>query len=310
MEYVSDIRLFIRVVQKKSFSNVAAAMGTSQSSISKRVARLEENLGVQLLKRSTRHLALTEAGADFYARAERFLADLDEACKSASALGAGVKGKLRIHSTLGVGQSFVAPAVAEFKRENKDLSIDLIMAPNSGTNLLQQEIDVTIRLSSDRDGLLNHTSVSHDILGSVRYLVCASPDYLTEAGTPETPRDLEKHNCLILTNQSSPNYWRFNGPDGEYAVRVSGTYSSNSGVALYEAVRRGLGIARMVEYQVNADISAGRLRSLFADSIRPLRTITAYYPRARRLPAKTEVFLAFMKRYLRERLTAGSFGAI
>lgn len=302
MEYVSDIRLFIKVVQNKSFSSAAAAIGTSQSSISKRVARLEESLGVQLLKRSTRHLALTEAGADFYARAERFLADLDDACKAATELGAGVKGSLRVHSTLGVGQSFLAPAVAEFKRENRDLSIDLVLAPNSATNLLQQEIDLTIRLSSQRDTLLNHTSIANEPIGSVRYLVCGTPAYFEEAGMPETPRDLEKHNCLILTNQSSPNHWRFAGPDGEYSVRVSGSYSSNSGVALYEALKRDLGIARMVEYQVNDDLRNGRLISLFPDLIRPHRFITAYYPQSKRLPAKTGAFLAFLKRYLRRRL--------
>ena len=250
MEYISDIRLFIKVVRKKSFSSVAAETGTSQSSISKRIARLEESLGVQLLKRSTRHLALTESGADFFVRAERFLADLDDACKTASALGADVKGHLRVHSTLGIGQSLVAPAVAEFKRENRDISIDLVMAPNSATNLLQQEIDVTIRLSSDRDSLRSHTSIAYDVLGPVRYLVCGAPSYFEEMGTPATPRDLEKHNCLILTNQSSPNYWRFGGPDGEYAVRVSGSYSSNSGVALYEALRRGLGIGRTARLMV------------------------------------------------------------
>lgn len=303
MEFVSDIRLFIKVVQKKSFSSVAAATGTSQSSVSKRVARLEESLGVELLRRSTRHLALTEAGADFFARAERFLADLDEACEAASALGAGVKGSLRVHSTLGVGQSFVAPAVAEFTRENKDLSIELILAPNAAMNLLQQEIDVTIRLSTERDSLLNHTSVAHDVLGSVRYLVCGSPEYFEEAGTPETPRDLERHNCLILSTQMSPNYWRFSGPNGEYAVRVSGTYRSNSGVALYEAVRQGLGVARMLEYHVNDELKSGRLQSLFDELIRPHRFITAYYPRSKRIPAKTEVFLSFLKRYLRSRLT-------
>lgn len=298
MEYVSDIRLFIKVVQKKSFSSVAAETGTSQSSISKRVARLEESLGVQLLRRSTRHLSLTEAGADFYTRAERFLADLDDACKAASTLGTGVKGTLRVHSTLGVGQSFVAPAAAAFARENKDLSIELMLAPNSVTNLLQQEIDVTIRLSTERDSLRNHTSIAHEPLGAVRYLVCGSPEYFAEAGTPKEPRDLTSHNCLILSSQLSPNSWRFAGPNGEYAVRVSGSYTSNSGVALYEAVRQGIGVARMLEYHVNDDLKTGRLKSLFDDQLRPHRFITAYYPRTKRMPAKTEVFMAFLKRYL------------
>lgn len=302
MEYISDIRLFIKVVQQKSFSSAAAIVGTSQSSISKRVARLEKSLGVQLLKRSTRHLALTEAGVEFYGRAERILADLDDACEAASAVNVGLQGSLRVHSTLGVGQSFVAAAVAEFIRDNKDLSVELILAPNKAVNLLQQDIDVTIRLSTDQDSILNHTSISHQVLGSVRYLVCGSPDYFRRAGTPETPRDLERHNCLILSNQGSPNSWRFTGPDGEYAVNVSGTYKTNSGTALYEAMRQGVGVARMLEYQVNDDLNSGRLIAIFADLTRPQRFLTAYYPRTEHNPAKTEAFLGFLKRALQQRL--------
>jgi DNA-binding transcriptional LysR family regulator len=302
MEYISDIRWFIKVVQQKSFSTAAAVVGTSQSSISKRVARLEKSLGVQLLKRSTRHLALTEAGMEFYVRAERILADLDEACEAAAALNVGLEGSLRVHSTLGVGQSFVAPAVAEFTRDNPDISVELILAPNKAINLLQQDIDVTIRLSTERDSFLNHTSLSHRNLGAVRYLVCGSPDYFRRAGTPETPRDLARHNCLILTNQGSPHSWRFTGPDGEYAVTVSGTYKTNSGTALYEALRQGVGLARMLEFHVNEDLADGRLVSVFADLTRPQRFITAYYPRTEHNPAKTEAFLSFLQRALEKRL--------
>ncbi len=303
MEYISDIRLFIKVVQHKSFSTAAGIVGTTQSSISKRVARLEKSLGVQLLKRSTRHVSLTEAGMEFYVRAERILADLDEAREAASALNVGLEGSLRVHATLGIGQSFVAPAVAEFIRDNKDISVELILAPNKSVNLLQQDIDVTIRLSTDRDSFLNHTSIAHQVLGSVRYLVCGAPDYFHQAGTPKVPRDLEDHNCLILANQSSPHSWRFAGPDGEYAVAVSGTYKSNSGTALYEALRQGVGVARMLEFQVRDDLEAGRLVAVFADLARPQRFITAYYPRSEHKPAKTEAFLAFLKRSLARRLS-------
>lgn len=303
MEYISDIRLFVKVVQQKSFSAAAALMGTSQSSISKHVARLERTLGVQLLKRSTRNLALTEAGMEFYVRAERILADLDEAREAASAANVGLEGGLRVHSTLGIGQSFVAAAVAEFLRDNKDLSVELILAPNRSVNLLQQDIDTTIRLSTASDAFLRHTSIDHQNLGEVRYLVCGSPGYFERAGIPETPRDLARHNCLILANQSSPHSWRFTGPDGEYAVTVSGTYKTNSGTALYEALRQGVGIARMLEFQVEEDLRSGRLMALFPDLTRPQRFITAYYPRSERMPAKTEVFLGFLKRALQRRLT-------
>jgi len=297
MEYLSDIKIFLKVVQKKSFSAAAAELNLSQSAVSKHVARLERSLGVQLLHRSTHQLSLTEAGADFCERAAHIVTELDDARKSAAALSAGIKGGLRIHSTFGVGQSFIAPAIARFMEGYKDVSIQLILAPGDTVNVLEQDIDLTIRLSTERDPLRNQTSLSHEVLGSMRYLICGAPSYFQRAGYPAAPRDLERHNCLVHSLQPGANHWRFGDADAndDYVVRVAGTYSSNSGAALYEAVKRGIGLARMLEHVVREPLKLGELEAIFADQTRSTYFVTAYFPRSAQVPGKTRAFLDFLR---------------
>jgi LysR family transcriptional regulator for bpeEF and oprC len=292
---ISDIKTFLRVVQRKSFSAAAAEMNVSQSTVSKHVARLEETLGVQLLHRSTQQLSLTDAGADFFARATSIVADLEEAQLAAAALGAGAKGTLRVHSTFGVGHSFVAPAVARFLESYPEISVQLVLAPGDTVNVIEQDIDVTIRLSTEREPLKDQTSLTRFTLGHMRYLICGTPDYFARAGYPQTPKDLERHNCLVHSLQAGANHWYFEGPHGAYAVKVHGRFSSNSGAALYDAVDRGLGVARVLERVVRDRIDRGQLEAIFADQTRSNYFVTAYIPRVKRLPAKTELFLDFLK---------------
>ena len=300
MEYLSDIKIFLKVVQRKGFSAAATELNLSQSAVSKHVARLEQSLGVQLLHRSTHQLSLTEAGADFCERAAHIVSELDEARQSAAALSAGVKGGLRVHSTFGIGHSFIAPAIARFMEGYKDISIQLILAPGDTVNVLEQNIDVTIRLSTERDPLRNQTSLSHDVLGSMRYLICGAPSYFERAGYPKSPRDLERHNCLVHSLQPGANHWRFAGvdPADDYVVRVTGTYSSNSGAALYEAVKRGIGLARILEHVVREPLERGELEAIFPEQTRSTYFVTAYFPRSTRIPQKTTAFLNFLRKLL------------
>lgn len=296
MEYLSDIKIFIKVVQKKGFSAAAAELNMSQSAVSKHVARLEQSFGVQLLHRTTHQLSLTEAGADFFERANRIVIELDEARQAAAALSAGIKGGLRVHSTFGVGQSFVAPAIARFMEDYKDVSIQLILAPGDTIQVIEQDIDITIRLSTERDPLRNQMSLAHDVLGTMRYLICGAPAYFKRAGYPKTPRDLEQHNCLVHSLQPGANHWHFDEPNGDdYVVRVSGTYSSNSGGALYEAVKRGIGLARILEHVARDPIERGELEAIFPDRTRSTYFVTAYFPKSAQTPLKTKAFLDFLR---------------
>lgn len=306
MEYLSDIKIFLKVVQKKGFSAAAAELNMSQSAVSKHVARLEHSLGVQLLHRTTHQLSLTEAGADFFERAGRIVTELEEARLSAATLSASVKGILRVHSTFGVGQSFIAPAIARFMEAYKDISIQLILAPGDTVNIIEQDIDITIRLSTERDPLRNQTSLAHSVLGNMRYLICGAPAYFQRAGYPKTPRDLEHHNCLVHSLQPGANHWRFDEPNGrDYVVRVSGNYSSNSGSALYEAVKRGVGLARILEHVARGPLDRGELEAIFPERTRSTYFVTAHFPKSARTPLKTKTFLDFLRGLLNPKAGSG-----
>jgi DNA-binding transcriptional LysR family regulator len=302
VEYLSDLRAFLKVVETRNFSGAAGLLGLSQSAVSKRISRLEESLGVPLLIRSTRHLSLTDAGTKFYAHAERIVAAIDEAQRSAAAAHADIGGHIRVHSTLGIGQTIVAPAIAAFIRAHQDVSVELVLSPNNSINLIQQNVDITIRLSNEREALLHHTSVDHEVIGAVRYLVCGAPAYFAAAGRPDKPQDLAQHNCLILSAQAAADAWEFLGPKGLYAVRVAGNFTSNSGAALYHALIQGTGIARMLEPAILDELNDGRLTEIFTDLALPERFILAYYPHVAVMPPRSRLFLDFLKAHLAQTL--------
>lgn len=295
MENLNDILVFVRVVEKGSFSTAARDLGLSAAAVSRHINQLEGSLGVQLLKRSTRHLTVTDAGADFYKRCSQLVLGLEEARNAAIGYNTELKGALRIHATLGVGQRLVAPAVHEFLTAYPELSVDLTIGTQP-VNLLEHGLDVVIR-----SAMLSDSSLSCRELGPVRYSICAAKSYLDKHGTPSEPKDLPRFNCLIHTGQPAPNEWRFQTPEGKETVVVSGSLRTNNGVALYEAVRGGLGIGRLPDYAASEEVKAGHLTMLFSDVTGWGRSIKAFYPRSPHQPAKVKAFLDFMEAFMSRR---------
>lgn len=295
MDNIQDIVVFVRVVEKQSFTAAARELNLSASAVSRHVSRLEESLGVQLIRRSTRRLLITDIGADFYEHCARVILELDRAKSDAAGHNAEIKGLLRVHATLGVGQRLVAPAVSAFLDQYKDLTIDLTIGTQPA-NLLESGLDVVIRSAR-----LSDSSLDCRELGPVRYSVCAAPRYLAKAGVPKRPQDLEKFNCLIHTGQPAPEEWRFHDRNGSFKVLVKGNLRTNNGVALYEAVKGGLGIARLPDYAATEDLAAGALTALFPDVTGWGRSIKAFYLRSRHQPAKLTIFLDFLGRFINER---------
>jgi DNA-binding transcriptional LysR family regulator len=295
MENLNDILVFVRVVEKGSFSTAARDLALSAAAVSRHVNQLESSLGVQLLKRSTRHLTVTDAGADFYKRCSQLVRGLEEARTAAIGYHTELKGALRIHATLGVGQRLVAPAVQEFLSLYPDLSVDLTIGTQP-VNLLEHGLDVVIRSAT-----LSDSSLSCRELGPVRYSICVAQSYLDKHGTPSEPRDLPRFNCLIHTGQPAPDEWRFQTPEGRETILVSGSLRTNNGVALYEAVRRGLGIGRLPDYAASEEVRNGQLVMLFSDVTGWGRSIKAFHPRSLHQPAKVKAFLDFMETFMSRR---------
>lgn len=294
MESIDDIVVFVKVVERQSFTAAARDLKMSASAISRHVSQLEDSLGVQLIRRSTRHMAVTEVGQEFYNQCAKVIRDLENARSNIAGYNNELKGLLCVHATLGLGQRLIAPAVSAFLDKYPELKVDLRISARP-VHLLENGLDVVIRSAGESDG-----SVDCRELGAVRYSICAAPSFLLR-GTPETPHDLASFNCLIHTGQPSPHEWNFQNGAAAYAVPVDGNLRTNNGVALFEAAIGGLGIVRLPDYAAWDAVRDGRLVELFADVVGWGRSIKAFYPHSLRLPAKVSVFLDFIEDFMRQK---------
>lgn len=297
VENLNSLVIFTRAVEAKSLTAAARSLRISASAVSKHIARLETSVGAPLFNRSTRKLVLTEYGKLLYQRCTRAVHELEDAQTSLKGMNRGLTGTLRMHVTPGIGQRFVEPAVVQFMKRHGDLSLDLSMSAEI-LNPLDHGYDVTIRSGSSEDRNIGHSSLSYREFGPLRYLICASPEYIKDHGIPAEPRDLVKHNCLVQKTQDSDAGWWFLGPKGKYTVPVSGNIVSNSHTTIYEAALAGLGIARLMTFEANEARNLGKLKFLFENEIRSERLIRAFYPRTNPASEKVRRFLDFLSEHL------------
>ena len=209
MDQLSALGAFCRVVEAGSFSAAAAELNVSHSVMSKQVRHLETLLGAQLLNRTTRKLALTEAGQNYYDRARRILDDLDDADLAVTQHHTTPRGTLRINAPMAFGTLDVAWWLPRFIARYPELKIDLV-CNDRYVDLIEEGFDVALRLARD----LPDSSLMAKKLCSSASLLVASPAYLAQHGTPATPQDLVHHNCLTYTLVPKPNEWMFTMPDG------------------------------------------------------------------------------------------------
>jgi DNA-binding transcriptional LysR family regulator len=293
---LDGIRIFIHVAELRSFSAAAKRLRMSSSLVSKHVSRLEEALGVSLLHRSTHNLHLTDCGAEYFHRCKRSFLAIEDAELAVQSLDAGAAGKLRIHVTPGLGQRLIEPAVVRFMKVCPNLDVELSISPEL-INPLEQGVDIAIRSGDTDELLLRHSSLGYREFGTLHYVVCASKEYLSIFGTPKHPTDLVRHNCLIQSTQASAQKWWFRGADGDYSVAVRGNLVSNSHTAITEAMRQGLGIARIMSF--GGSVPQGGEKCLFSEAAVPRRIMRAFYPRGQSLPVKTSRFFDFLNELLK-----------
>jgi DNA-binding transcriptional LysR family regulator len=256
MRQQSDLHglaVFSRVVETKSFSAAARSLETTTSAVSKRIATLEEHLGVRLLTRTTRRVSLTEAGTTFYAHVNRILSELAEAETAVARLGGGVRGTLRLSAPVIFGERHVAPLIAGLLERHPELRVDLSLSDRF-VNLAEESIDAAVRI-----GALGDSSLIGVRIGDIDSAVVASKAYLEEHGTPLTPADLAMHQCVRYTLTSAAREWRFRSDDGEQSVPVTGRLQLNNGAAIASAVATGAGLARLPYFLVDEQIARGEL---------------------------------------------------
>ncbi|MEZ9056641.1 LysR family transcriptional regulator [Vibrio pelagius] len=292
-----DLILFSQVVEMGSFSKVAEQNNLTNSVVSKRIARLEEEIGVQLLYRTTRKLTLTEAGKAILHGAKNVKQATQEAMDAVSGFGENVSGHIKMSVPSISGDLILADAVAEFCNMHPGLTVDMSL-DNRFVDLVNDGFDLVIRTGYLEDSSL----IARHILDS-QWVVCASPSYIARNGKPLIPTDLIKHNCLQYAYQTTgASEWQFireGQGDNKYIVRVSGSFSTDNATALRKAALGGHGIAYVPRCLVYHDIRNGQLVDLFPDIVGKKLGIYAVYPFTRQPPNKIKLLIEHIRaRYL------------
>ncbi|WP_163835629.1 LysR family transcriptional regulator [Spartinivicinus ruber] len=289
-----DLILFSQVIELGSFSKAAEENNLTNSVVSKRIARLEEEIGVQLLYRTTRKLALTEAGKVLLRSAKSVKQATQEAMDAVSGFGESVSGHIKMSVPTISGELILADAVAEFCNMHPGLAVDMSL-DNRFVDLVAGGYDLVIRTGYLEDSSL----IARHILNS-QWVVCASPSYVAKHSKPIEPVDLTKHNCLQYAYQTTgASDWEFKGDKGNYIVKVAGSFSTDNAAALRKAALGGHGIAYVPRCLVYHDIRNGQLVDIFPELVGKKLGIYAVYPFSRQPPTKVKLLIEHIReRYL------------
>ncbi|VAW54397.1 Transcriptional regulator, LysR family [hydrothermal vent metagenome] len=289
MESLSDIAVFVKVVDSGSFTEAANRLGLSKSVVSKYITRLENHLSAQLLQRTTRQLNLTEVGRVFYEHSRQGLLEIEKAKAIVSQLQEAPRGLLRVNAPMSFGILHIAPLIQGFLDLYPELSID-INYDDRKVDLIEEGFDLAIRIAD-----LSDSSLVARRLGPCRHVLCATPDYLKRNGTPRTPEDLCDHNAIIFKYQDSPTQWQFLLADGKSSnISVTGSIQMNNSLALRKTLINDAGIALIPTFIVGEDIKSGILQTVLTQYKLLENSIFAVYHQRRHLSPKVRAFIDFL----------------
>lgn len=285
---LNDVALFLKVVDSGGFSAAARALGLPKATVSRRVASLEDALGVRLLQRTTRSISLTDAGRRYQQDCGRALAAVEEATQRLSGTQAVPSGTIRISAPADAANFFVADTITGFARAYPGVSIELILT-DERLNLIEERIDVAFRT-----GRLKDSSLIARTLGRGQRLICASPAYLDEAGMPRSPADLGRHAAIVHGATVEGATWTLVGPKGKAVVRLNVRLAADSMAFVLKAAVAGLGLALIPESIAAADLRTGRLKPVLDAWRPPAGGMHLVYPSNRNLSAATRAFIDFV----------------
>jgi DNA-binding transcriptional LysR family regulator len=288
MDKLASIRAFTQVVQQGSFAAAARELRLSRSAVSKYVIELEQELGVQLLSRTTRSVRPTENGQTYYERCTAILSELEEADLAVTRLQSEPRGLLRVNAPMSFGTLHLGHAVADFMEKHPQLQIQLILSDQQ-VDPVQEGFDITLRIAD-----LPSSSLIARRIAPARRVVCAAPSYLARRGAPRHPDELRDHDCLTYGHLATGNQWKLTGPDGDHWIPISWTLCTNNAEVLRDAAVKGRGIALLPTFIAGADLQQGSLQSILSDYRAPEISIYAIYPETRHLSAKVRLFIDFL----------------
>jgi DNA-binding transcriptional LysR family regulator len=301
MSRLQDLEVFVKVVNSGNFAKAAVALDINPSAISRRISQLEDQLGVRLFNRTTRSLSLTEVGERYFNRCLRILADLEEADREAKQHSEAPQGSLHVSCSTMFAHRHLLAWLPKFLTDYSRLSIQLVLTDDV-IDVVGEGIDVAIRVSELADSSLITRRLVSD-----RRIICAAPAYLDRYGTPKTPDELAAHNCLALNAyKTTLNQWRFRDSVGLREIDVVGNFTVNSGVALYEAVLAGMGIARVTMFLASQALRSGQLVRIFSEYEDESDVgIYAIFPSNRYLLPKVQCFVEFLVKSCSDSADAG-----
>ena len=288
MDKLRAMQAFMHIADEGSLTAAARAMESSLPAMVRTLAALEAHLGVRLMHRTTRRLSLTEEGKHYLESCRQLLGAVSDAEAALTADANEPSGQLNITAPVMFGQLHVTPAVMRFVQRYERMRCNVVLADRV-VNLLEEGLDLGIRI-----GALEDSSLVAQPLGTLRRVVVASPDYLARHGVPTHPRDLLQANCIRFIGTTG-QWWTFHEDGKAFTVPVSGNLTFNHNAPVLDACLAGLGFGMFVSYQVAHHLARKELQLVLAEYEPPPRPISVVYPHARLLPARTRVFIDFIK---------------
>jgi DNA-binding transcriptional LysR family regulator len=286
---IAAMQTFVAIMDHGSLTAAADALGKALPTVVRSLSTLEENLGVRLLRRTTRRMSLTEEGHIYLERCRQILTDIEQAEQALSNQQAAPRGALRVTAPVLFGQLHVAPAVLGFLREYTEVQVELLLFDRV-VNMIEEGIDVGIRIAALEDSSMIATRV-----GEVRRVVCASPSLLDRMGIPEHPGVLKDLPCVHFQGLASAPVWNFAGGRKRISVAIDGPFTCNHAAAAVEACAAGLGFGRFLSYQVESLVAEKKLALVLQEFEPPPIPIHVVFAHARLMTPRVRVFVDWIK---------------
>jgi len=289
MDASSDLRVFVRVMDRGNFSQAAKDLGLTPSAVSKLISRLEDRLGVRLLERSTRRLALTPEGETFLIRARRIVADIEEAEAEVARVRGAPRGRLRINSGTAFGLHQLTRAIPDFLARYPEIDIELSITDRL-VDLIEEQTDIAVRSGHIPDGPFTQRK-----LADLERVICAAPSYLKRRGTPQSAADLKAHDCIVVAGPGLSR-WPFKTRAGIDIVDVRPRVTTDNAEAALRMAIEGAGIIRLSDVIVGDPLQKGELVALLTAShhVEPF-PLAAIYPAGRNRLPRVAVFIEFLQ---------------
>ncbi|PPC89301.1 MAG: LysR family transcriptional regulator [Methylobacter sp.] len=296
MDRLHLMTVYVAVVEAEGFAGGARSLHMSPPAVTRAIAALEERLGVKLLNRTTRFVRMTEAGQKYYEDAKRIIALADEADGAALGINATPRGQLHITASVLFGRLYIMPGIIAYLRQYPAVEVEALFVDRV-VNLLEEGVDVAIRIAELPDSSYRALRV-----GSVRRVLCASPEYLAQHGIPQTPDDLPRHRIIMARSLSLTNDLRFLSDGHPVTVKIKPMLSVSDNDSAANAAIAGLGITRLLSYQIAEPLQAGKLKIVLSDFESPPVPVHILHREGRHSSAKIRSFVDFMAERLRAEL--------